>query len=107
MLVRRLPGTNKAIFHVGLVSLFFMNIFDTFATVYWIAMGLAREKNPLMAFLLDYHPALFIGIKLSIGTFVVWYLWRRYNSKLANCLVFIAVLTYAFVSGHHMYYLIS
>jgi len=104
---RRLSDINKMIFRVGLVSLFFMNIFDALATTYWVTTGLANEKNPLMAFLLDCHPTLFIVVKLLVGVIVVWYLWERYSSKLTNFLVFITVLAYACVSGYHIYYLID
>ncbi len=55
-------------------SIFIFNVLDAIATVAWVYKGAAREGNPLMEWLIELHPVLFITLKLllvGMGLFVL------------------------------------
>ena len=45
-----------------------LNVFDVFATLYWLQQGLATEANPLMDWLYQKSPALFVLGKMGMAS---------------------------------------
>jgi len=44
-----------------------MNALDGAMTIFWVATARAVESNPLMALILEVHPALFYGAQMCSG----------------------------------------
>ena len=67
------------IFKIFLVTIFLMNLIDGVGTYLWVVNGYAEEKNPLMDFLIDVDPILFLCIKIIVGTLCVLYFWEKFK----------------------------
>ncbi len=66
------------------VLLFLLNWLDAQLTIFWVRAGLATEGNYLMALLLDQGDAVFLLVKLLIGFFTVYVLYRFSHLRLAE-----------------------
>lgn len=64
--------------------LFGMNWVDAQLTILWVRMNLATEGNALMARLLNIGEAPFLGVKLAIGAFAAYTLYRCSHMPLAR-----------------------
>lgn len=64
--------------------LFGMNWLDAQLTILWVRMNLATEGNALMARLLNSGEAPFLGVKLAIGAFAAFTLYRCAHMPLAR-----------------------
>lgn len=64
--------------------LFMLNFFDASLTLLWIRTGAATEGNALMALLLEMGDAPFLGIKLLVGAFAGYILYRCSHLLLAR-----------------------
>jgi len=66
------------------ILLFSLNWLDAQLTLVWVRGGVATEGNGLMARLLDLGDAPFIFVKLAIGAFAAYVLYRCSRYKLAR-----------------------
>ena len=66
------------------ILLFSLNWLDAQLTVVWVRSNLATEGNGLMARLLDLGDAPFIFVKLFVGAFAAYVLYRCSRYKLAQ-----------------------
>lgn len=66
------------------ILLFSLNWLDAQLTVVWVRSNVATEGNGLMARLLDLGDAPFIFVKLLIGAFAAYVLYRCSRYKLAR-----------------------
>lgn len=64
--------------------LFMLNCFDANLTLLWVRTGVATEGNALMARLLEMGDAPFLGIKLLVGAFAGYVLYRCSHLLLAR-----------------------
>ena len=64
--------------------LFTLNWLDAQLTLVWIRMNVATEGNSLMARVLSYGDAPFLIIKLSVGAFAAYVLYRCAHLPLAK-----------------------
>ena len=64
--------------------LFAMNWLDAQLTILWVRMNVATEGNGLMAWVLNMGEAQFIGVKLIIGGFAAYILYRCSHLPLAR-----------------------
>lgn len=64
--------------------LFALNWADAQLTILWIRMDVATEGNALMAFLLEFGEAPFMGFKLLVGAFAAYVLYRFANRSIAK-----------------------
>ncbi len=85
------------------IVLLLMNLFDSIATAIWITMGVAVELNPLMDYLLDFGPGVFMLTKNLLVALCVFLLWRLRHSFLARPLVLATSLAYLIVTIIHLY----
>lgn len=76
-----------------------MNIVDGLATYMWVTNGIADEKNPLMDFLINIDPLLFLFLKVFIGSFCIRYFWKKPHMAPALSVVF---LVYSYVTYLHL-----
>jgi hypothetical protein len=87
----------------SLLVLLLMNLIDSIATAIWITMGVAVELNPLMGYLLDFSPSVFVVTKNVLVMCCVLVLWRLRHSFLALPLVAATSLAYFIVTIIHVY----
>jgi hypothetical protein len=66
------------------ILLFGLNWLDAQLTLLWVREGVATEGNGLMARLLDLGDAPFIMVKLAVGAFAAYILYRCSRYKLAR-----------------------
>jgi hypothetical protein len=66
------------------VLLFTLNMLDAVLTLIWIRWNIATEGNGLMARLLDYGEFPFLSVKLFIGAFAAFVLYRFSHIKIAQ-----------------------
>ncbi len=64
--------------------LFAMNWLDAQLTILWVRMNVASEGNGLMASLLNLGEAPFLGVKLAVGAFAAYVLYRCRDMPLAR-----------------------
>jgi cytochrome bd-type quinol oxidase subunit 1 len=64
--------------------LFVMNWLDAQLTILWIRLNVATEANALMARLLDMGEAPFLTVKLIIGAFTAYILYRCSHMTVAR-----------------------
>ena len=64
--------------------LFTLNWLDAQLTLVWIRMNVATEGNALMARVLEFGEVPFIGVKLVIGAFAAYILYRCAHLRLAR-----------------------
>jgi len=66
------------------ILLFSLNWLDAQLTIIWVRAQLATEGNGLMARLLDMGNAPFLAVKLLIGAFAAYVLYRCAHMKMAR-----------------------
>ena len=66
------------------VLLFCLNLLDAQLTLFWVRTHVATEGNGLMARLLDLGDAPFILVKVLVGAFTAYVLYRCSRYKLAR-----------------------
>ena len=64
--------------------LFVLNWLDAQLTLVWIRLNVATEGNALMAHMLSYGEWTFLGIKLAVGGFAAYVLYRCAHLPLAK-----------------------
>ncbi|HEX8143443.1 MAG TPA: DUF5658 family protein [Pyrinomonadaceae bacterium] len=64
--------------------LFFLNWLDAQLTIIWVRANLATEGNGLMARLLEMGDAPFLYVKLGMGAFAAYVLYRYSHRPLAR-----------------------
>ena len=64
--------------------LFTLNWLDAQLTLVWIHMNVATEGNGLMARVLEFGEVPFIGVKLVIGAFTAYILYRCAHLRIAR-----------------------
>lgn len=64
--------------------LFAMNWLDAQLTILWVRMSVATEGNGLMARILSIGEGPFLGVKLAVGAFAAYVLYRCAHLPLAQ-----------------------
>ncbi len=64
--------------------LFALNWLDAQLTILWVRLNVATEGNGLMAYILNLGEAPFLAVKLSIGAFAAYVLYRCSHLPLAR-----------------------
>ena len=64
--------------------LFILNWLDAQLTLVWIRLNVATEGNALMAHILNYGDWAFLGVKLAVGGFAAYVLYRCSHLPLAR-----------------------
>jgi len=89
-------------FFLILLMLLTLNVFDAFATIYWIENKLAIEANPLMNDWIDLGTNYFVFLKLTIVSFCALLLWKVRDRKLTYFLLIPVLLIYSYVCAKHV-----
>ncbi|PLR68108.1 MULTISPECIES: DUF5658 family protein [Bacillaceae] len=84
-----------------------VNVFDAFLTVAGLQLHVISEANPIMKWLYEVHPLIFIGFKLSFSLFL--YMFIQFKCLPATNAVkfvsYIALIAYAIVLFMHAIWL--
>ena len=83
--------------------LFALNLLDALLTIIWVRAGVATEGNQLMASLLDIGNWPFLAVKIAIGSFAAFVLWRWGNRPLARYGLVVALAIYIGLMGIHFF----
>jgi Domain of unknown function (DUF5658) len=81
--------------------LFVLNLLDAQLTLVWIRLNVATEGNALMAHMLSYGEWTFVGIKLAVGGFAAYVLYRCAHLPLAKYGLTIVLGIYAMLMLVH------
>ena len=79
-----------------------MNLLDAQLTILWVRLNIATEGNVLMARLLDHGVAPFLSVKLGIGTFAAYILYRCAHLPMARRGMVFALTLYGALIGVHI-----
>ena len=66
------------------ILLFILNWLDAQLTIVWVRANVATEGNGLMAHLIEMGDVPFLGVKLAVGAFAAFVLYRFSNVRLAR-----------------------
>lgn len=75
--------------------LFSLNWLDAQLTLLWIRLNVATEGNSLMAQLINHGEVSFLGVKLLVGAFAAYVLYRCSHLSLARRGMSIVLVLYA------------
>ena len=91
-------------FKIGALSrfVFIANILDAVLTLKWTEMQVAEEVNPLMAYLIEIDPLLFLSVKISAVTLSCLILWKLNQYISARIIAILSVLLYAGILMMHV-----
>ena len=82
--------------------LFTLNWLDAQLTLVWIRMNVATEGNGLMARVLEHGELPFIGVKLIIGAFAAFILYRCAHLPIARRGMTLVLTVYIALMGVHV-----
>lgn len=83
------------------ILLFVLNWLDAQLTIIWVRANMATEANGLMARLLEMGDAPFLGVKLAVGAFAAFVLYRCSHLRLARSGMKLALSLYVAVMFVH------
>lgn len=83
--------------------LFFMNWLDAQLTILWVRLNIANEGNGMMARLLNHGEAPFLAVKLAIGAFAAYVLYRCAHLTLARRGMGLVLGVYFALMGVHVF----
>ena len=83
------------------ILLFSLNLLDAQLTILWVRSDVATEGNGLMAHLLDMGDAPFILVKILVGAFAAYVLYRFSRHKLARRGMTVVLGLYLALMGVH------
>ena len=81
--------------------LFILNGLDAQLTLVWIRLNVATEGNALMAHILNYGDWAFLGVKLAVGGFAAYVLYRCSHLPLARYGLSTVLVIYAILMIVH------
>lgn len=81
--------------------IFLLNILDGILTLTWIKMRVADEANPLMAYLIDIDPTVFLFAKISSVTLSCFILWRLRSYSISKYITLFALSLYGGIVIYH------
>lgn len=82
--------------------LFAMNWLDAQLTILWVRMNVATEGNGLMASVLELGEAPFLGVKLAVGAFAGYVLYRFAAHRMAYRGMQVVLGLYIALMGVHV-----
>ena len=83
--------------------LVFMNLADALLTLRFIELQTAVEANPIMAYLLSVHPALFFFVKTLVVSTGAFFFYINRERLLARISLLLCVIIYFCVIVIHAY----
>ncbi|MHC0037567.1 DUF5658 family protein [Pseudoneobacillus sp. C159] len=85
----------------------FINVFDGFVTYVGLITGNIEELNPIMNYLYEVDPLLFIGVKLSLSflLLIIYFLIKEPKSVVLKSLLLVSSIIYTLVCLKHSYWI--
>lgn len=88
------------------IGLSLLNMFDAVATLYLLQTGMIYEANPIMRYLIDISPLVFISVKtlISIAILFIGMHWNKqlFNVVRTSTCIFICTLFYTGIAINHI-----
>lgn len=82
-----------------------LNLLDAVFTYVWVSLGMAKEANPFMDYLITLSPTLFLLYKIFIVNLCVLILYKAKNKMLCKILTFPLTALYLWVLSIHTTFL--
>lgn len=95
-------SVNKAI-DFCLKSILVLSLVDGILTTVWLALGLAKEANPIMDLAISHSYETFIILKMSLTIFGVYTLSLFTELKIVRLSVYFIYTVYFLVFSYHIY----
>ena len=97
--------TSDKLHIICLKLLIFLNLLDAVFTYVWVSLGLAKEANPFMDYLIAISPTVFLLYKVFIVNICVLFLFKAKSNFLCKVLTVPITTLYLWVLGIHLNFL--
>ena len=94
---------------VGSIVFLILSLLDGALTLWGLGLGAIEEVNPLMQWLIEKSPIVFMSVKLSLPVMLVFVLWRIRNRsrKFVTYSLGLVLSVYAVVMVFHVYWVVG
>jgi len=85
-----------------------LSLLDGTLTLWGLGQGVIEEGNPVMQWLIEKSPIVFMTVKLSLPVMLGFVLWKLRNRsrKFVACSLGLVLITYAVVIGLQVYWIV-
>ncbi|QQZ10955.1 DUF5658 family protein [Heyndrickxia vini] len=86
-----------------------LNIIDAVISFIGLKLDLIQEANPLMGYIYNQHPFLFLLVKLSFSFLLYSFLYANKipTKNIVKYTTYTAVVVYSFVFSLHIYWIVK
>ncbi|MDO0821960.1 DUF5658 family protein [Desulfosporosinus nitroreducens] len=98
---------DKAIM-VGSIVFLILSLLDGALTLWGLGQSAIEEVNPVMRWLIEENPIVFMTVKLSLPFMLGFVLWeiRDRSRKFVACSMWLVLIVYSFVMISHAYWIV-
>jgi len=88
--------------------LFVLSLIDGALTLQGLSLGAIEEANPVMQWLIQKNPLVFMAVKLSLPVILGFIFWRIRNRshRFVACSLGLLLIVYSVVMIFHVYWII-
>jgi len=103
-----LRSRDKAII-VSSVVFLILSLMDGALTIWWLGQGAIEEVNPVMRWLIEENPIVFMAVKLLLPVMLGYVLWEKRNRsrKFVNYSLWLILVVYSGIMVFHVYWIIN
>ncbi|SHH13837.1 MULTISPECIES: DUF5658 family protein [Desulfosporosinus] len=93
---------------VSSIVLFALSVIDGALTLWGLGQGVIEEVNPVMRWLIEENPIVFMTVKLSLPVMLGFVLWeiRDRSRKFVACSLWLVLIVYSVVMMFHAYWIL-
>lgn len=93
---------------VSSIVFLILSLLDGALTLWGLRLGVTEEVNPIMRWLIEKSPIVFMTVKLSLPVALGLLLWkiRKRSRKFVVCSLGFVLIVYAVVMVFHVYWLV-
>jgi len=85
-----------------------LSLLDGALTLWGLGQGVIKEVNPMMRWLIEENPIVFMTVKLSLPVMLGFVLWeiRDRSGKFVACSLWLVLIVYTVVMVFHVYWIV-
>lgn len=94
---------------VSSIVFLILSLLDGALTIWGLGKGTIEEVNPVMRWLIEEAPIVFMVVKLSLPFMLGFVLWeiRDRSRKFVTCSMWLVLIVYTVVMALHIYWIVS
>ena len=94
---------------VGSIVFLTLSLLDAALTLWGLGQGVIEEVNPVMRWLIEENPIIFIAVKLSLPVMLGFVLWeiRDRSRKFVACSLWLVLVVYSVVMMFRAYWVMN